>query len=47
MNLNEYQTLALRTARPKDAKNELFHLLLGLSGEAGEIAEKAKKIVLI
>ena len=45
MNLNEYQTLALRTARPKDAKNELFHLLLGLSGEAGEIAEKAKKIV--
>lgn len=45
MNLNEYQSLALRTARPKDAKNELFHLLLGLCGEAGEIAEKAKKIV--
>jgi len=45
MNLNEYQTLALRTARPKDAHNELFHLLLGLCGEAGEIAEKAKKIV--
>lgn len=45
MNLNEYQALALRTARPKDANNELFHLLLGLVGEAGEIAEKAKKIV--
>ena len=45
MNLNEYQTLALRTARSKDANNELFHLLLGLCGEAGEIAEKAKKIV--
>ncbi len=45
MNLNEYQTLALRTASPKDKKNELFHLLLGLCGEAGEIAEKAKKIV--
>lgn len=45
MNLNEYQTLALRTAAPKDKKNELFHLLLGLCGEAGEIAEKAKKIV--
>lgn len=45
MNLNEYQSLALRTARPKDAKDELFHLLLGLSGEAGEISEKAKKIV--
>ncbi len=45
MNLNEYQTLALRTANPKDKKNELFHLLLGLCGEAGEIAEKSKKIV--
>lgn len=45
MNLDEYQTLALRTAAPKDKKNELFHLLLGLCGEAGEIAEKTKKIV--
>lgn len=45
MNLNDYQTAALRTANPKDKKNELFHLLLGLCGEAGEIAEKAKKIV--
>ncbi len=45
MNLNEYQTLALRTASPKDKKNELFHLLLGLCGEAGEIAEKSKKII--
>lgn len=45
MNLNDYQQLALRTASPKDKKNELFHLLLGLSGEAGEIAEKTKKII--
>ena len=45
MNLNEYQKLALRTASPKDKKNELFHLLLGLCGESGEIAEKMKKIV--
>lgn len=45
MNLNDYQTLALRTAAPKDKKNELFHLLLGLCGEAGEIAEKSKKII--
>ncbi len=45
MNLNDYQQLALRTARSKDDKNELFHLLLGLCGEAGEIAEKSKKIV--
>ncbi len=45
MNLNDYQQLALRTASPKDKKNELFHLLLGLNGEAGEIAEKMKKVV--
>jgi len=45
MDLNEYQQLALRTASPKDKPNELFHLLLALCGETGEIAEKAKKIV--
>lgn len=45
MNMNDYQQLALRTARSKDDKDELFHLLLGLCGEAGEIAEKMKKIV--
>ena len=45
MNLNDYQTKALRTANPRDRKNELFHLLLGLCGEAGEIAEKTKKII--
>lgn len=45
MNLNEYQTLALRTANPKERENELFHLILGLCGEAGEIAEKMKKII--
>lgn len=45
MNMNEYQEAALRTARSKEAKDEVFHLLLGLCGEAGEIAEKTKKIV--
>jgi NTP pyrophosphatase (non-canonical NTP hydrolase) len=45
MNLNDYQTAALRTAAPKDKKNEFFHLVLGLVGESGEIAEKVKKIV--
>ncbi len=45
MNMNEYQAAALTTARPKTAKDELYHLLLGLCGEAGEIAEKAKKII--
>lgn len=43
--MNEYQTLALRTAAPKTKHNELFHLLLGLVGEAGEISEKMKKII--
>ncbi|MEU8820455.1 nucleoside triphosphate pyrophosphohydrolase family protein [Actinoplanes sp. NPDC048796] len=45
MNLNDYQKAALRTAAPRDKHNEVFHLLLGLAGETGEIAEKAKKIV--
>ncbi|WUJ75709.1 nucleoside triphosphate pyrophosphohydrolase family protein [Kribbella soli] len=45
MHLNEYQRAALRTAAPKDKPNEVFQLLLGLVGEAGELAEKAKKIV--
>lgn len=45
MNMNEYQTKALRTAAGKTKHNELFHLLLGLVGEAGEISEKMKKIV--
>lgn len=45
MNMNDYQQAALRTAAPKDKPNEIFHLILGLTGEAGEIAEKAKKIV--
>ncbi|GAA4902432.1 NTP pyrophosphatase (non-canonical NTP hydrolase) [Stackebrandtia albiflava] len=45
MDLDEYQELALRTASPREKPNEVFHLLLGLVGETGEIAEKAKKIV--
>ncbi len=45
MDMNSYQQAALRTAATKDKPNEVFHLLLGLVGETGEIAEKAKKIV--
>lgn len=45
MNMRYYQQRALSTARDKNSKNELFHLLLGLSGETGEIMEKAKKVV--
>ncbi len=43
--MNEYQQLALRTARDKNAKDEIFHLIMGLCGETGELAEKFKKIV--
>lgn len=43
MNFNEYQELALRTASDRTKRNELYHLVLGLMGESGEIAEKIKK----
>lgn len=45
MTFDEYQQKALATARSKDAKDEFVHLVLGLVGEAGEIAEKVKKLV--
>ena len=45
MDCDEYQRAALRTARAKDAPDEFMHLVLGLVGEAGEIAEKIKKLV--
>jgi NTP pyrophosphatase (non-canonical NTP hydrolase) len=43
MSLKDHQTAALSTAAPKDKPNELLHLVLGLVGESGEIAEKFKK----
>jgi NTP pyrophosphatase (non-canonical NTP hydrolase) len=45
MECDEYQRAAMRTARDKDARDEFMHLVLGLVGEAGEIAEKVKKLV--
>lgn len=45
MEFDDYQRGALRTARDKDAKDEFMHLVLGLVGEAGEVAEKVKKLV--
>src|SRR3954452_17002653 len=35
----------MRTSRDGDARDEFMHLVLGLVGEAGEIAEKVKKLV--
>lgn len=45
MECDDYQHAALRTARDRDAPDEFMHLILGLVGEAGEIAEKVKKLV--
>lgn len=45
MECDDYQRAAMRTARAKDAPDEFMHLVLGLVGEAGEIAEKVKKLV--
>lgn len=45
MELDAYQRGALRTAAPRDKRNELLHLVLGLVGESGEVAEKFKKWV--
>lgn len=45
MDCDDYQRAALRTARDKDAPDEFMHLVLGLVGEAGEIAEKVKELV--
>ena len=45
MELNEYQTKALGTAVYKNWDQQLVCTTLGLSGEAGEVAEKVKKLI--
>ena len=46
MNLREYQQQALTTATATgDEFKDLLHWVLGISGEAGEVAEKIKKII--
>ena len=51
LDINEYQQLARRTAIYPDAGNpnsngaNMVYPTLGLSGEAGEVAEKVKKVI--
>jgi NTP pyrophosphatase (non-canonical NTP hydrolase) len=45
MTPNEYQTAALQTAIYPNMGNNYIYPTLGLVGEAGEVAEKAKKII--
>lgn len=46
MNFDEYQERALTTAKFSDDEfKDIMHWALGVTGEAGEIAEKFKKII--
>ena len=44
MDFNEYQRRARTTAVYPDIGNNLWYPALGLAGEAGEVADKIKKI---
>jgi NTP pyrophosphatase (non-canonical NTP hydrolase) len=46
MRLNDYQKQAITTIVSSDNEfRDLLHWVLGINGEAGEIAEKVKKII--
>lgn len=46
MTLEEYQQRALTTVISSDDEfKDLLHWVLGINGEAGEVAEKIKKII--
>jgi NTP pyrophosphatase (non-canonical NTP hydrolase) len=45
MTFEEYQLQAKTTARYPDVGHNFVYPTLGLSGEAGEVAEKVKKII--
>ena len=45
MDLNIYQAAARETAAYPDVGNNLIYPTLGLTGEAGEVADKVKKVL--
>lgn len=45
MHLNDYQQDSGSTARYPDRGSNLIYPTLGLAGEAGEVAEKVKKLI--
>lgn len=45
MNFQEYQEKSRKTAKYPDAGSNYIYPTLGLSGEAGEVAEKIKKVI--
>lgn len=45
MTFEEYQKKSRKTAKYPDADNNFVYPTLGLAGEAGEVAEKIKKII--
>ena len=45
MRLSDYQARSRRTATYPDAGENIVYPTLGLAGEAGEVAEKVKKLV--
>jgi NTP pyrophosphatase (non-canonical NTP hydrolase) len=45
MDVNHYQTAALETAIYPNQGNNYIYPTLGLVGEAGEVAEKVKKLI--
>ena len=45
MNLNEYQKKSRLTALYPNVGNNPIYPTLGLAGEAGEVAEKVKKVI--
>ncbi len=45
MNFNDYQKEAWKTAIYPDKGMNLVYPTLGLNGEAGEVAEKVKKLI--